>query len=68
MNRVRAELDASTKQLQSLLVKQQDMERLSSEAQRTVSALTRQRNELSAEVAELSDEKKGKRLLQLVAR
>lgn len=61
LNKVKAQLGENTEQLQSLFDKQQDMERLLSESQRTVSTLARQRDELAAEIAELSDEKKGKR-------
>lgn len=63
LNRVKAELRANAELLQGLNIKQQDTARLLSESQRTVAALTRQRDELAAEIAELSDEKKGKHWL-----
>jgi hypothetical protein len=61
LNKVKAQLRANAEQLQSLLDKQQDMESLLSESHRRVSTLTRERDELAAEVVGLSDEKKGKR-------
>jgi cell division protein FtsB len=59
LDKAKAASSANTEGLQSLAVKQHETAQLLSESRRAVSALTLERDQLAAEIAELSDEKKG---------